>query len=91
MKHIVIHINSPDQRGIISLYTEILSSLGINILKLEQHVEPDDKLFFMRMEAELLDDKLSISDLEKHLSETDNKVNGDSKVFDKEKNRMLQF
>ena len=89
MKHIVIHIKSPDQRGIISLYTEMLSSLSINILKLEQHVESDDKLFFMRIEAELLDDKLSITDLGNHLAETDNKVNGISKVFDKEKKQNI--
>ena len=89
MKHIVIHIKSPDQRGIISLYTEMLSSLSINILKLEQHVEPDDKLFFMRIEAELLDDKLSIADLGNHLEEIDNKVNGTSKVFDKQKKQNI--
>ena len=89
MRHIVIHIKSPDQRGIISLYTEMLSSLSINILKLEQHVEPDDKLFFMRIEAELLEDKTSIEGLKDHLSKTDSKVDGNSKVFDKKKKQNI--
>ena len=89
MRHIVIHIKSLDQRGIISLYTEMLSSLSINILKLEQHVEPDDKLFFMRIEAELLEDKTSIEDLKDHLSKTDSKVDGNSKVFDKQKKQNI--
>ena len=89
MRPIVIHIKSLDQRGIISLYTEMLSSLSINILKLEQHVEPDDKLFFMRIEAELLEDKTSIEDLKDHLSKTDSKVDGNSKVFDKQKKQNI--
>ena len=89
MSHIVIHIKSPDQRGIISLYTDMLSSLSINILKLEQHVEPDDKLFFMRIEAEFLDNKFSMSELEKHLTTTDSKVNGNSNVFDAHKKQNI--
>lgn len=89
MRHIVIHIKSPDQRGIISLYTEMLSSLSINILKLEQHVETDDKLFFMRIEAELLEDKTSIEGLKDHLSKTDSKLDGNSKVFDKQKKQNI--
>ncbi len=89
MRYIVIHIKSPDQRGIISLYTEMLSSLSINILKLEQHVEPDDNLFFMRIEAELLEDKTSIEGLKDHLSKTDSKVDGNSKVFDKQKKQNI--
>ena len=89
MRPIVIHIKSLDQRGIISLYTEMLSSLSINILKLEQHVEPDDKLFFMRIEAELLEDKTSIEDLKVHLSKTDSEVDGNSKVFDKQKKQNI--
>ena len=59
MKKVVIHIQSPDKKGIISTYTEVLSSLNVNIIKLEQHVESDDQLFFMRIEAEILDRKLS--------------------------------
>tara|TARA_X000001036_G_scaffold260574_1_gene242293 strand:- start:248 stop:1096 length:849 start_codon:yes stop_codon:yes gene_type:complete len=89
MRHIVIHIKSPDQRGIISVYTEMLSSLSINILKLEQHVETDDKLFFMRIEAELLEDKTSIEGLKDHLSKTDSKLDGNSKVFDKQKKQNI--
>ena len=37
----------------------------MNILKLEQHVESDQGMFFMRIEAEILDEKLKINQLEK--------------------------
>ena len=58
MKKVIIHIKAPDQRGIISNYTELFSSLHMNILKLEQHVESDEGMFFMRIEAEILDEKI---------------------------------
>ena len=89
MRKVVIHIKSLDQKGIISTFTEALSSLNINIVNLEQHVEPDDQLFFMRVEAEILDKKLSYQSLEKVLSKTDKKISGISKVFTKEKKQNL--
>ena len=52
MNRIIIHITAPDQKGIVTKYTELLSSLNINITNLEQHVEPDDMLFFMRIAAD---------------------------------------
>lgn len=80
MKKVVMHIKAPDQRGIISNYTELFSSLNMNILKLEQHVESDDEMFFMRIEAEMLDKKLKINQLKKHLSKADKTMNATSKI-----------
>ena len=84
MKKVVIHIKAPDQRGIISSYTELFSSLNMNIIKLEQHVESDEEIFFMRIEAEILDKKLKINQLEKHLSKTDKMINATSKINSKQ-------
>ena len=83
MKKVIIHIKAPDQRGIISNYTELFSSLNMNILKLEQHVESDQGMFFMRIEAEILDEKLKINQLEKNLSKTDKMINATSKINNK--------
>tara|TARA_B100000212_G_scaffold108723_1_gene80822 strand:+ start:12096 stop:12944 length:849 start_codon:yes stop_codon:yes gene_type:complete len=80
VKKVVMHIKAPDQRGIISNYTELFSSLNMNILKLEQHVESDDEMFFMRIEAEMLDKKLKINQLKKHLSKADKTMNATSKI-----------
>ena len=84
MKKVIIHIKAPDQRGIISNYTELFSSLHMNILKLEQHVESDEGMFFMRIEAEILDEKLKINQLEKNLSKTDKMINATSKINNKQ-------
>ena len=89
MKKVVIHIQSPDKKGIISTYTEVLSSLNVNIIKLEQHVESDDQLFFMRIEAEILDRKLSQKSLEEALAKADKKNNATTKVFNKQNKQNL--
>lgn len=84
-----MHIKAPDQRGIISNYTELFSSLNMNILKLEQHVESDDEMFFMRIEAEMLDKKLKINQLKKHLSKADKTMNATSKINSKQSRQNI--
>ena len=59
MRYLILHINCPDQRGIIAQFTGILFDHGINVLNLEQHVEPDEKLFFMRIHADLKNMEIS--------------------------------
>ena len=59
MRYLVLHINCPDQRGIIAQFTGILYDHGANVLNLEQHVEPDEKLFFMRIHADLKNMEIS--------------------------------
>ena len=76
-----MHIKASDQKGIVSEYTQLIASMGINIISLEQHVEPDDLLFFMRIEAEINHDS-SILDVRNRLKEVDNRINSESSVYD---------
>ena len=84
MKNMVIHITSPDQKGIVSTYTQMLSSMRINILNLEQHVEPDDSLFFMRILAEA-DDDFKFLSLEEELDIIDKRFKASSIIYDTDK------
>ena len=59
MRDLILHINCPDQRGIIAQFTGVLYDHGANVLNLEQHVEPDAKLFFMRIHADLSNMEIS--------------------------------
>ena len=59
MRHLILHINCPDQRGIIAQFTGILYNHGANVLNLEQHVEPDEKLFFMRIHLDISNMEIS--------------------------------
>tara|TARA_B100000959_G_scaffold282741_1_gene349865 strand:- start:521 stop:1372 length:852 start_codon:yes stop_codon:yes gene_type:complete len=82
MKNIVIHIKAPDQKGIVSEYTQALSLMDINIINLEQHVEPDDLLFFMRVEAVITEKNNNISSLKSKLKEIDERINSISYIYD---------
>ncbi len=59
MRYLILHINCPDQLGIIAQFTGVLYDHGANVLNLEQHVEPDAKLFFMRIHADLSNMEIS--------------------------------
>jgi len=75
MRYLILHINCPDQRGIIAQFSGILYDHGANVLNLEQHVEPDEKLFFMRIHADLKNMEISEDDLHKILMAQVKKMN----------------
>jgi formyltetrahydrofolate deformylase len=50
---IVLTIHCPDQRGIVSAVTRFLFDNNGNILYLDQHVDNNEKVFFMRIEWDL--------------------------------------
>ena len=53
MENIVIQLICPDQKGIISQLTSILYKSENNILSIEQHVDPENKKFYIRVLAEI--------------------------------------
>jgi len=75
MRDLILHINCPDQRGIIAQFAGILYDHGANVLNLEQHVEPDEKLFFMRIHADLSNMEISEDALHKILMAQVKKMN----------------
>jgi len=58
-----------DQPGIISKVTDFLAQHNGNIVDLEQHVDAEDKHFFMRVEWQLDDFKLTQESIESAFSE----------------------
>ena len=73
--NLILHINCPDQRGIIAQFTGVLYDHGANVLNLEQHVEPDEKLFFMRIHADLKNMEISENALHEILMAQVKKMN----------------
>ena len=49
----IIQLTCPDQEGIVAKFTGVIFDAGANILSLEQHVEPEENLFFMRIKLDL--------------------------------------
>ena len=62
MKKITILIHCKDQSGIIAAVTNFIASKNGNIVYIDQHVDQEQKVFFMRLEGEF--DKTSFDDLD---------------------------
>lgn len=57
-----ILIHCPDQSGIISAITGFIHNKGGNIVYLDQHVDEELGVFFMRLESEFADNAISFSE-----------------------------
>jgi formyltetrahydrofolate deformylase len=64
MKKITFLIHCEDQKGIIAAVTNFIAGIDGNIIYLDQHVDADQNVFFMRLECELTNDKWSIDTIE---------------------------
>jgi formyltetrahydrofolate deformylase len=53
--HAIILISSPDRPGLVAAVTDFINVNGGNIINLEQHVDKNNNVFFMRIEWDLKD------------------------------------
>ncbi len=63
MPHYILLIHCPDQQGIIATVTRYIHQKGGNIVYIDQHVDREQQKFFMRLEAELKNDGITLTDL----------------------------
>jgi predicted amino acid-binding ACT domain protein len=68
VKSFILLVSCPDQPGIVARITGSLYEAGCNILALEQHVE-DGELFFMRIEADIVESRWPLGELRRRLGE----------------------
>lgn len=72
MKKITILIHCEDQKGIIASVTNYIASIDGNIIYLDQHVDADQNVFFMRLECEFSNENWNLevikSDFQKNLA-----------------------
>jgi formyltetrahydrofolate deformylase len=78
----IFHLTCPDQRGIIAQFTQLLYQHHVNVLSLEQHVEPDARLFFMRAHTDLRNMTISPETLSNLLNELERRLNGTLTIHD---------
>lgn len=63
---VVLIISCPDQKGIVSIVTDfVFKNLG-NVISLEQHVDAEIGVFFMRISWDLTDFKIPVDQIEDH-------------------------
>lgn len=60
MKKITILIHCEDQKGIIAAVTNYIASIDGNIVYLDQHVDADQNVFFMRLECDMMNESWSL-------------------------------
>ena len=82
MSEMIFHLTCVDQEGIIAQFTQLLFQHHVNVLSLEQHVEPDEGLFFMRTHADLRNMTISPNTLIGLLNEIENKLSGNLTIHD---------
>lgn len=72
MRRITILIHCPDQKSIIATVTNYIAEMDGNITYLDQHVDADENVFFMRLECEFSAENWDLetikSDFETHLA-----------------------
>ena len=74
--NIVIQLICPDQQGIIAQMTDVLYQSQINIISIEQHVDDEQKKFYIRILADLSKSNINFSDLKTLLSKLNSKLKG---------------
>lgn len=70
MQKIIILIHCEDQKGIIASVTDFIVSVGGNITYIDQHVDFEQNVFFMRLECELTDSKSDLAALKNVFEQT---------------------
>ncbi|MFA7117972.1 MAG: formyltetrahydrofolate deformylase [Sphaerochaetaceae bacterium] len=74
-KRIIILIQSPDKRGILAKVTSWFYEQGFNVLHCQQHTDNNEQIFFMRLELDMDDLKMSRKELESSFGSFSQKEN----------------
>ena len=69
MNKIVILINCSDKKGIIAAVTNYIASIEGNIIYLDQHVDGDQNVFFMRLECEFVLNNFNLDEIKNAISD----------------------
>lgn len=70
MKRIIVLINCPDKQGIIASVTSFIQQQSGNIVYIDQYVDSEDKMFFMRLECEFSKNIFSVEAFENNFRDT---------------------
>ena len=66
MQRITILIHCEDQKSIIATVTNYIASIDGNIIYLDQHVDADENVFFMRLECDFSAKDWNLESIKSH-------------------------
>jgi formyltetrahydrofolate deformylase len=70
MQQITILIHCEDQKGIIAAVTNFIVKVAGNIIYIDQHVDVEQNVFFMRLECELTNEKIGVASIQNDFDQT---------------------
>ena len=70
MQKITLLIHCKDQKGIIAAVTNFIVKVEGNITYIDQHVDVEQNVFFMRLESQLTNDSISLSSIKEDFQKT---------------------
>lgn len=93
MQQITILIHCEDQKGIIAAVTNFILKVEGNIIYIDQHVDVEQNVFFMRLECELTNKTISLASIKNDFQQTiGNDFNMSWELYTKEqKPKMALF
>ena len=69
MQRITILIHCEDKKAIVASVTNYIASIDGNIIYLDQHVDADENVFFMRLECDFSKENWNIDSIKSHFQE----------------------
>ena len=93
MKRIIVLINCNDRQGIIASVTNFIQQQSGNIVYIDQHLDTENSMFFIRLECEFDKATFSVEKFEENFAETfAEKFNMNWQLFDADlKPKMALF
>lgn len=70
MQKVTLLIHCKDQKGIIAAVTNFIVKVEGNITYLDQHVDVEQNVFFMRLESELTNPSITLESIKSHFQQT---------------------
>ena len=90
MKKVIILIHCKDKKAIIATITNYIASIGGNIVYLDQHVDADQNVFFMRLECDFENNYFSMKTIQQDFeSKFQDKFQMSWELFEKEQNPKM--
>ncbi len=90
MKKVIILIHCKDKKAIIATITNYIASIGGNIVYLDQHVDADENVFFMRLECDFENNYFSMKTIQQDFeSKFQDKFQMSWELFEKEQNPKM--
>ncbi len=88
----VLLLSCPDKKGLVAKISQFIAEHGGNIIDLDEHVDPDEQIFAIRVEWELENFSIPITDLEESISKLTGEIDAVWKLkFPEERTRLAIF